>query len=738
MAKGLERDLGLYAVVTISIGAMIGSGIFVLPGIAATIAGPAVVLAYLLAGLVVLPAALSKAEMATAMPQAGGTYLYIDRALGPMAGTIAGIGVWFSLVFKSSFALVGLGAYLVLFTTVSPKLVALGLALVLVLVNILGVKQTGRFQAILVTGVLGVLLFFIGRGLPGAQSANFQPFLDTGLDGLLAATGFVFVSYAGVTKIASVAEEVEDPARNIPRGMLFSIGLMMVVYTLIVLVIVGAVTPDDLGKTLTPMADAADVFMGRFGFVLISVTAVLALTSMANAGLLSSSRYPLAMSRNELAPRSFQAISERFRTPVAAIVVTGAAMMVLIALVPVVQLAKLASAFQLLIFVFINVAVIVFREGQAAWYQPTFRSPLYPWVQLFGILGGLVLLTQMGSVPLIGAVTLIVVGMAWYLFYARRRTAREGVGVDTLRRSAATRMVEQTRVALHEKDGNLVLVPVSKGIDSAREATLLRIAADIVRAQGGAIHVVRFDEVPDQVDLEYAAAEKTAAELRFEEDTSALSRALEVEVTVGEIVSHDTPRAVVNYAARHGVDLVVADAEMGPRSARLFGRGLGAFLARAPSDLVLVKQNAGLNGIRSVAVTSARGPFDPIKVRLANALALESGAPVRLVQSVDIRASDAQLEAIRVYHEGLGELCTVPTESVILREEDWVQALVRAVDEDDVVIVGATTRGFLQRSLRGNPSRQIASNVRATTLIVAPWESRPRSFLRRTVERFLY
>jgi APA family basic amino acid/polyamine antiporter len=112
MKNDLERDLGLYATVTISMGAMIGSGIFVLPALGLKKAGPAVILAYILAGLVVLPAALSKAEMATAMPESGGTYLYIDRAMGPLAGTIAGIGAWFSLVFKSSFALVGLGAYL--------------------------------------------------------------------------------------------------------------------------------------------------------------------------------------------------------------------------------------------------------------------------------------------------------------------------------------------------------------------------------------------------------------------------------------------------------------------------------------------------------------------------------------------------------------------------------------------------------------------------------------------------
>ncbi len=151
-SETLHRSLGLYAVLTISIGAMIGSGIFVLPGLAFKIAGPSVILAFFLAGVVVLPAALSKAEMATAMPEAGGTYLYIDRAMGPLMGTVAGFGVWFSLVFKASFALVGLSAYLEYFIPHPERPVAALLAIVLIGVNLIGVKQTAKFQMLLVSG----------------------------------------------------------------------------------------------------------------------------------------------------------------------------------------------------------------------------------------------------------------------------------------------------------------------------------------------------------------------------------------------------------------------------------------------------------------------------------------------------------------------------------------------------------------------------------------------------------
>ena len=217
----LQRNLGLSAVFTVSLGAMIGSGIFVLPGLAAELAGPAVILAYLIAGLVVIPAAVSKSELATAMPRAGGAYLFIDRAMGPLVGTVAGFGVWFALVFKSAFALVGLGGYLLFFLDLPMRTVAVVLALALCAVNMVGVKQSGRFQTIVVFGVLAVLGLFILTGAVNIESGSLTPFLPEGVGGLLSATGLVFVSYAGVTKVASVSEEVKDPGSILPRGILW-------------------------------------------------------------------------------------------------------------------------------------------------------------------------------------------------------------------------------------------------------------------------------------------------------------------------------------------------------------------------------------------------------------------------------------------------------------------------------------------------------------------------------------
>ncbi|GGI98710.1 hypothetical protein GCM10008995_05710 [Halobellus salinus] len=437
----LDRSLGLYPTMMISIGAMIGSGIFVLPALGYKKAGPAVIAAYVLAALVVLPAALSKAEMATAMPESGGTYLYIDRALGPLFGTIAGIGAWFSLVFKSSFALVGLGAYLLLFAPLAQGAVvpvALALGALVVVLNVSGTKLSGQIQAIIVTLVvisLGVYTVNSGFAL---DTARFAPFSTDGRIGVVTAAAFVFVSYAGVTKVASVAEEVKDPGRNLPRAILGSMAIMTVLYVAVVSAVVGLSDPDTLktggpGGTasLTPMADGAGALLGGFGVLFISVVAVVALTSMANAGVLSSSRFPLAMSRDNLLPPGLSRIDARFRTPRNAVLLTGAVLLLLIAFVPVIELAKLASAFQILVFSVINAALVAFREADIPSYTPEFEAPGYPYVQVFGFLAGLGLLTQMGTLPILGAAGIIAGSGLIYAVYGRHRTDRTGA-IDTI------------------------------------------------------------------------------------------------------------------------------------------------------------------------------------------------------------------------------------------------------------------------------------------------------------------
>ncbi len=734
--RSLERDLGLYAVITISVGAMIGSGIFVLPGLASKIAGPGVILAYLLAGLIVLPAALSQSEMATAMPEAGGTYLYVDRALGPMLGTIAGIGVWFSLVLKSAFALVGLGAYLLLFVNLPTKPVALGLALLVLAVNALGVKQTGRLQAVIVTGVLGVLLLFVLRGAAVVDASRYQPFLAHGVGGLLAATGFVFVSYAGVTKIASVAEEVRAPGRNIPAGILVSIALMMVVYTGLIYVVVGTSPAAQLHGTLTPMALAARDILGVGGEIIIAITAVLALTSMANAGVLSSSRYPFAMSRGDLAPPLFQRVHPRFGTPVASIALTGAVLLALIAFVPVVDLAKLASAFQILVLCFVNLALIAFREGQVPSYRPTFRSPGYPWVQLGGIGAGLLLITQMGWLSVLGAGGIVIVGLVWFRVYGRPRTEREGVALAALRRNTDSTAVGHTRRALHTPGPLNLLLPVHPHMAAERERDLLRLAA-MLAGPRDRLRVIRFDQVPEQVELLAMAAGPSAEDRAFETRVENELDGLGTRLYLGTVVGHDWKEAIVLHVREHRVDLVITDEIRAPTPLRPLSRDAGWLMDRSGADVAVLGPRP-LNGISEVLVMGTGGPFDALKVDLASRIARGQGARIRFMHVVAESALPAQLDTLRSYHDQLAALCGVPTVSDIRRAANPRSELVEASRSADLAILGATVHRYLGTRGARDLAHQLAAGLECPALIVHAQLSHRRTVLGTLLERIAY
>ncbi|MCP3855344.1 MAG: amino acid permease [Actinomycetia bacterium] len=426
-ASSLERSLTLRHVFALSTGAMFSSGLFLLPGLAVAKGGPAAVLAYLIAGLLAVPAMLSVAELSTAMPRSGGAYYFVERALGPAVGTIAGMGTWLSLVLKDAFALVGMSAYLNIVFDVPSKPLAVALIVAFTLVNILGSKASASLQTVLVAFVLLVMVWFLAGGLPsvGSGDGSLDPFFETGASGVLAVVGLVFVSYGGLTNVASAAEEIEDPSRNIPLGMSLSLAVGCVVYTLAVLVTVAVVPADALHEDLAPIHTAAEATLPAAGAIFVVIAALAAFSSAANAGILAAARYPLAMSREGLVSRRFQDLS-RFSTPVLGIVATGAGMAAVVLAFDAGAIAKLASAFVLLTLGLVNLAVIVLRASRIQSYAPAFRAPLFPWIQVGGILVSIYLIVGLGALPLTLVAVFIMAGLLWYRYYGRSRATRAG------------------------------------------------------------------------------------------------------------------------------------------------------------------------------------------------------------------------------------------------------------------------------------------------------------------------
>ena len=722
--KSLERSIGLGAVVAISISAMLGSGIFVLPGLAAAKTGPMVWLAYLAAGLGVLPAALSKSELATAMPTSGGTYVYLERAFGPLAGTVSGVGLWLSLLLKSAFALVGFSAYLAVLVEVPEKPVAIALLLCITALNIVGVSIIGKLQKVIVGIVLVLLLIMSCYGLSTMEWSNFDDGFKKGTSGFIAAAAFVYVSYAGVTKVAAIAEEVKDPGRNLPLGILISWALVMCIYVFVVFVLVANVSHKELTNyngtgepDLKPIYTVAKILGGQTIGYIAAVFAVLTMTSMSVAGLLAASRFPFAMSRDQLLPAKLQEINKTFKTPIWCITCTAAAMAISILFLPVEQIAKLASAFMIVAFMFICGTVMVLRESASTWYQPKFRAPFYPVLQIVGIIAGVTLLSAMGltSIAAIGGICLI--GGFSFLVYGRYQTSRRGV---------VGRMGKRTDLVTGNKDDLEEESPHDLAEDLPKEAavvvplfgserspeTLVEMGAAL--AHHRKLEVLHVTEVPEQMYL--------ADVLDEDHQSIALSRRIhvmaeeeDVNLEYNTTVSHDVVKTIHKVADRLHCEWVVMESAGRRTKGITFQNQLGWLQDHLPCNLAVFK-DAGVRYIRKILVFAEPGPHDSLVVTTADHLADIYKADLSFVCHVEPNEEPINLQAKVDYVDQLRDLCINKTELVKLEGSSEMLAVEKATERYDLLIMGAPPPRTFSTRLFGTAKDVLTRNSACSVL----------------------
>jgi len=422
---------------------MVSSGIFILPGIAHARAGPGVILAYLAAGIIAGIGILNTAELATAMPRAGGDYFFITRSLGPAIGSIAGLLNWFTLSLKSAFALVGMAAFARLFVDIDPRITGITLTCVFVVVNLAGTKHAGRAQVIFVIGLLGLMAFYIIRGLPEVEMVNLVPFQPYGFGRTLATAGFVFVAYGGLIQISGLAEEIRRPARTIPLSMFLSLAVVTVLYTLMVFVTTGVMPSEALDNSLTPITDGAALFLGPWGTRLLGLAAILAFVSTANAGIMSASRYLYALSRDDLLPRRLGRLGKRTGAPVLSLIVTGgfvsAALFLKLDI-----LVEAASLVLILGFILSSICVIILRESRIQNYRPSFRAPFYPVPQLLGLFCFGLLIFELGVEAYIICAVLIGIGVAGYWIFGKKRINRDYALLHLVKRITSREMISDS------------------------------------------------------------------------------------------------------------------------------------------------------------------------------------------------------------------------------------------------------------------------------------------------------
>ncbi|MCK5212642.1 MAG: amino acid permease, partial [Dehalococcoidia bacterium] len=314
---GLKRDVGLFGVVALAAGSVIGGGPFVLAGPASALAGPAVWLSYLIIGLPMIIVAVCYASIASAMPIEGGTYFYPSRVLSPFWGFLAGWARWLAYITPLALTAFVFADHIM---TIAPGLSASVLMVAFIgffyLLNVLGVKISATAQVVMFAILVAGFVVFIGAGLPKVQSENFSPLLPFGLTGAVKGAALLFFAYVGFTAAAEIGEEVKNPARNVPLGMILGLGACIVLYVLMSITASGTLLWSEQAASSTPIYDAAKLVLPGVASTVLLLIVVLAVSTSQNGFQLAASRIVMSLGRDRAIPEKLSSVNPRFHTPV--------------------------------------------------------------------------------------------------------------------------------------------------------------------------------------------------------------------------------------------------------------------------------------------------------------------------------------------------------------------------------------------------------------------------------------
>jgi len=742
----LARTLGGFDATMIGVGAMIGAGIFVLTGIAAGVAGPALLIAFLLNGIMTSFTAASYAELGSMFPNAGGGYLWVKQTLSPLLGFLSGWITWFGHSIACSLYALGFGHYTadllsrlgLIPPSVQTDVLAVGLAVAITAlftyINLHGVSETSRVGNILTLSKIAILGLFVGFGLlsmarQGDWVSKFQPFLPTGFTGVVMAAGLTTIAFQGYEIIAQCGEEIREPKRNLPRATFAAIGVAVCVYLGVAFVALGAVQPSIAGMTTweflarfeeLAIIEAARQLMPLGAFVLI-IGGLMSTMSALNATIYASSRVSFAMGRDRNLPSLFGEIHPVRHTPQWAILISGTLVALIAVALPVKSVASAAGVLFLLLFMMVNVSAIRMRRLRPD-LERGFRIPLMPLLPILGIVSQAMLIVFLFRLSpeawYIGGLW-IVSGLVFYAAYAARREPMK----------EPVRILHQEIVSTRRYS---ILIPVA---DELQARLLGTLAAPIARDKDGeifALHVVR---VPKQLGIADGRFVLKHGKPILE---SVIDQAKELDVPVNTMIrfGRDVGQAVVDTARERNSDLILLG-WLGTTSSegKAFGSVIDAVSKNPPCDLAMVRFRQR-EELREILVPVGGGPNSSMALELAVMQAREyrreNGLQPRVTALYVARGQDPRLVDLgeRILDKAIAPF-DYPIEPQVISAPSIFEGILREAEQTNLVVLGASEEGFFEQLLFGAMPERVARECSKTVMIVKRYQGPVKSWIHR-------
>jgi amino acid transporter/nucleotide-binding universal stress UspA family protein len=726
----LSREMTLMDATMIGVGAMIGAGIFVLTGIAAGVAGPALIVAFTLNGFVALFTAMAYAELGSCYHDAGGGYLWVKEALPHWNGFLSGWMSWFAHAVACSLYALGFAAYfnhvLHEFGTSLPqwgflsphKILAAGIALLFAYINFRGASETGKIGNLVTMTKIVILAIFIAFGFEMLfgktdwQSA-FSPFFAKGYSGVLKAMGLTFIAFQGFEVISQCSEEVKNPKKNIPRAVFLSLAIVVPIYILVATVAIGTVQPGAMApwdylaeyKELALVQVAKTFFIG--GGILLLFGGLISTMSALNATVYSSSRVAFAMGRDHNFPTFFSKVHRKNFTPHWAISISLIIIVLMAVTLPIEDVASAADIMFLLLFLQVNIAMIRLRKSRPD-LDRGFTTPLFPWLSIVGIVLLLFLAVYMFNYsPTAWIVTGIWIGLGLIVYrtYASKREVEHVQKVEALER-------------LEHKQYRILLCLSKPSVVES----LTNVAVAIARKRDAEIILLHVIEV-DEGEVLLAGLEDKARVMPILEQAQDIIEKYGIPVRPLLEVSHRISQAILDTARDENCNFVILGRQKRPTFLeQLFSSTIDAIIQQAPCEVAVLHGEFSPKKIHNILIPFGRNIHTQLAAEIAPALASHFRAKIRIGAIFEpytpIVRHNEDLQTIKE----LMKKNSLPAAIEIVKNEDVLKGVLTQAKTADLVLMGGKTGDFLELLFGMSLTREITEQTKCPVLWVKEYE----------------